>query len=99
MTVHKKFEQKFEQGEISVLVTWILENKNGVIKNYNVTYFRVGDSLDRMSIITKEMWQNFEDLKARKTYEFQARLGQIITVTVLCIRYYCIFAVKRKEQV
>ena len=57
-------------------MSWILEHKNGVIKNYNVTYVRADDLSDRMSITTMETRKTFEDLKAGKTYEFQVHLAR-----------------------
>jgi len=60
-----------EQVELTVLVSWVLEHKNGVIENYKVAYIRDDDSLDRLTVTTNELRQIFEDLKVGKTYEFQ----------------------------
>jgi len=60
------------QAEVdTVSVSWILEDKNGVIKHYNVTFIRADDSSDSRSLATRQMKQDFEDLKDGKTYEFQ----------------------------
>lgn len=39
-------------------------------------YIRDDDSADMMNLTTKKMKQNFEDLRAGKTYEFQVRVSQ-----------------------
>ena len=71
-----KPELSVEQDEATVYVSWTLEDKNCIIKNYNVMYIRDDDSADMMNLTTKEMKQNFEDLRAGKTYEFQVRVSQ-----------------------
>lgn len=71
-----KPELSVEQDEATVYVSWTLEDKNGIIKNYNVMYIRDDDSADMMNLTTKKMKQNFEDLRAGKTYEFQVRVSQ-----------------------
>ena len=53
------------------MVSWILEEKNGVIKDYHVTYIREDDSLDKKSRTTQETELQFDNLIAGKTYEFQ----------------------------
>lgn len=85
--MHKKFvlhytatvpgepEVSVEQVELTVLVSWVLEHKNGVIENYKVAYIRDDDSLDRLTVTTNELRQIFEDLKVGKTYEFQVHLS------------------------
>ena len=61
-----------KQADVDIVsVSWILEDKNGVIRHYNVTYFRADDSSDSRSLTTRQMKQDFEDLKDGKTYEFQ----------------------------
>lgn len=60
-----------EQIEATVSVSWILKLKNGIIKNYHVTYTRDDDTSDRRNLTTRETNQTFDDLKAGKTYEFQ----------------------------
>jgi len=52
-------------------VSWILEEKNGVIKDYHVTYVREDDSSDIKSRTTQETQLHFENLMEGKTYEFQ----------------------------
>jgi len=59
------------QPEDAVIVSWILEEKNGVIKDYHVTYAREDDSSDNESRTTPETELHFENLMAGKTYEFQ----------------------------
>ena len=71
-----KPELSVEQDETTVYVSWTLEHKNGIIKNYNVLYIRDDDSTDVMNLTTNRMKQNFEDLSAGKTYEFQVRVSQ-----------------------
>lgn len=71
-----KPELSVEQDEATVYVSWTLEDKNGIIKNYNVMYIRDDDSADMMNLTMKKMKQNFEDLRAGKTYEFQVRVSQ-----------------------
>ncbi len=52
-------------------MSWILKHKNGVIKDYHVTYIREDDSSDSKTLKTQNTEQQFEDLMAGKTYEFQ----------------------------
>lgn len=66
-----KPEVSVEQPEDAVVVSWILEEKNGVIKYYHVTYAREDDSSDNKSRNTQETELIFENLMAGKTYEFQ----------------------------
>ena len=56
-------------------MSWILQEKNGVIKDYHVTYTREDDSSDSKSRATQETELQFENLMAGKTYEF--RVGTI----------------------
>ena len=60
-----------EQPEKAVFVSWILKEKNGVIKDYYVTYIREDDSSDVKSRTTQETELHFDNLIAGKTYEFQ----------------------------
>lgn len=60
-----------EQPEDAVIVSWILEEKNGVIKDYHVIYSREDDSSDSKSKSTQETELHFDNLIAGKTYEFQ----------------------------
>ena len=53
------------------MVSWILEEKNGVIKDYHVTYERKDDSSDNKSRTTQETELQFDNLMAGKSYEFQ----------------------------
>ena len=55
----------------AVLVSWTLEEKNGIILNYHVTYIRADDMVDRRNVNTTQMSQRFEGLMAGKAYEFQ----------------------------
>jgi hypothetical protein len=66
-----KPEVSVEQPEEAVVVSWILEEKNGDIKYYHVTYAREDDSSDNKSRNTQETELKFEHLMAGKTYEFQ----------------------------
>lgn len=60
-----------EQNEVTVSVSWILQHKNGIIKNYEVTYVRADNRMDRRSIPTNKTKHEYKDLQAGKTYEFQ----------------------------
>ena len=64
----------------TVSVSWILEDKNGVIKRYSVTYVRADDSSDSRSLTTRQTKQDFEDLKDGKTYEFQVIVSFLIKI-------------------
>ena len=66
-----KPEVSVRQPEEAVFVSWILQEKNGVIKDYHVTYTRKDDSSDSKSRATQETELQFENLMAGKTYEFQ----------------------------
>jgi len=52
-------------------VSWILEEKNGVIKDYHVMYAREDDSSDNESRTTQKTELQFQNLIEGKTYEFQ----------------------------
>ena len=58
------------QPKETVVVSWTLKEKKGVIKEYHVTYVNEDDSSETKTLITKKMEAQF-DLKAGKTYEFQ----------------------------
>lgn len=60
-----------KQKGSDVVVSWILEQKNGVINGYHVTYRREDDALDSEIITTKKEEQKFVDLMEGKTYEIQ----------------------------
>jgi len=66
-----KPEVSVEQPEEAVVVSWTLPVKNGVVKNYHVTYIKEDDSSDIKSRTTRETELQFDNLMARKTYEFQ----------------------------
>lgn len=70
-TVPGKPEVSVEQPKNAVVVSWKLEQKNGIIKRYHVTYIRKDDSAATETLVTKKMEHQFGDLKAGKTYEFQ----------------------------
>ncbi|XP_068753386.1 ephrin type-A receptor 7-like isoform X3 [Montipora capricornis] len=55
----------------AVFVSWTLEEKNGIILNYHVTYIRADDMVDRRNVNTTQLSQRFEGLMAGKAYEFQ----------------------------
>ena len=65
-----KPEVSVEQPEETVIVSWTLKEKNGIIKEYYVTYVNEDDSSETKTLITKKMEAQF-DLKAGKSYEFQ----------------------------
>ena len=56
------------QPEETVVVSWTLKEKNGVIKEYHVTYVNEDDASETKTLTTMEA--QF-DLKAGKTYKFQ----------------------------
>lgn len=60
-----------KQNEVTVSVSWTLQHKNGIIKNYEVTYVREDNYMDRRSIPTNKTKHEYKDLQAGKTYEFQ----------------------------
>ena len=70
-TVPGKPDVSVEQPNDAVVVSWKLEQKNGIIKGYHVTYIGTDDSSAIKTVITKKMEHQFGDLKAGKTYEFQ----------------------------
>ena len=59
-----------EQPEETVVVSWTLKEKNGVIKEYRMTYVNEDDASEIKTLTTKKMEAQF-DLKAGKTYKFQ----------------------------
>ena len=59
-----------EQPEMAVVVSWTLKEKNGIIKEFHVTYIREDENLEIKTLATKEMKTRF-DLKAGKTYQLQ----------------------------
>ena len=71
LLVPGKPEVSVEQTQDTVLVSWELEQKNGIIQSYHVKYIKKDDSSDTKTVTTKKMEQQFKDLKAGKTYEFQ----------------------------
>ena len=73
-----KPEVSVEQPEAAVVVSWILEQTNGVIEDYHVTYIREDDSSDSKSLTTQNTEIQFDNLMAGKTYEF--RVGFIFEV-------------------
>ena len=81
-TVPGKPEVAVEQPEDAVVVSWKLEQKNGIIQGYHVTYIRTDDSSATKTLITKKMEHQFGDLKAGKTYEFQV-LSSFLLVLVI----------------
>ena len=65
-----KPEVTVEQPKETVVVSWTLKEKNGVIKEYRVTYVNEDDASETKTLTTKKMEAQF-DLKAGKTYKFQ----------------------------
>ncbi|XP_073249604.1 ephrin type-A receptor 4-like isoform X5 [Porites lutea] len=70
-TVPGRPELFVEQNEVTVSVSWTLQHKNGIIKNYEVTYVREDNYMDRRSIPTNKTKHEYKDLQAGKTYKFQ----------------------------
>ena len=74
-------ELSVKQNEVTVLVSWTLQHKNGIIKNYEVTYVREDNYMDRRSIPTNKTKHEYQDLQAGKTYEFQVYFQHHISST------------------
>ncbi|CAH3035803.1 unnamed protein product [Pocillopora meandrina] len=55
---------------MAVVVSWTLKEKNGIIKEYHVTYIREDENSETKTLATKKMEARF-DLKAGKTYQLQ----------------------------
>ena len=70
-----------EQNEVTVSVSWTLQQKNGIIKNYEVTYVREDNYMDRRSIPTNKTKHEYKDLQAGKTYKFQVYFKHHISST------------------
>ena len=68
-----KPELSVVQPETAVVVSWTIEDMNGVLKEYHVTYIREDDLSETQTLATKKMEAQF-DLKAGKTYEFQVNI-------------------------
>ena len=81
-TVPGKPEVSVEQPEEAVVVSWLLEQTNGVIKDYHVTYIREDDSSDGKSLTTRNTELQFDNLIPGKTYEFQ--VGYILRLSFVC---------------
>ena len=79
LLVPGKPEVSVAQAQGAILVSWELEQKNGIIQGYHVKYVRKDDSSDTKTLTIKKMEQQFKDLKAGKTYEFQVG-GEYITL-------------------
>ena len=73
-------EVSVEQPDKAVVVSWILQRKNGVIKEYHVTYINTNDSSETKSRQTKRTEIQF-DLKAGNTYKFEVGLLFTISLT------------------
>ena len=73
-TVPGEPEVFVQQAGVSVTVlSWQLKCKNGIIKNYTVTYFIVDDNSDKEVLTTTKTELRIEKLVQGKTYEFQVR--------------------------
>lgn len=59
------------QPEETVVVSWTLKEKNGVIKEYHVTYVNKDDASETKTLTTKKMEAQF-DLKAGKLINFRS---------------------------
>ena len=70
-------EVSVEQPDKAVVVSWILKRKNGVIREYHVTYINTNDSSETKSRQTKRTEIRF-DLKAGNTYKFE--VGLLFTI-------------------
>ena len=70
-------EVSVEQPDKAVVVSWILKRKNGVIREYHVTYINTNDSSETKSRQTKRTKIQF-DLKAGNTYKFE--VGLLFTI-------------------
>ena len=84
-------------------VSWTLKVKNGVIKEYHVTYTREDDSSDRQmnSIEDKEI--DFKNLKGGKTYKFEvcskeSYISELIGTNVEAEQTLCMTTKTTKAQ-
>ena len=59
-----------EQPKKAVAVSWTLNEKNGYVKEYRVTYIKEDNSSDTQTLAIKKMEIQFH-LKAGKSYELQ----------------------------
>lgn len=99
-----------EQNEVTVSVSWTLQHKNGIIKNYEVTYVREDNYMDRSSIPTNKTKHEYKDLQAGKTYEFQVYfkhhisstanyfVSMLIIVTVIGLLVFFFFCTHSQTQ-
>ena len=98
-----------EQNEVTVSVSWTLQHKNGIIKNYEVTYVREDNYMDRRSIPTNKTKHEYKDLQAGKTYKFQVYfkhhisstanyfVSMLIIITVIGLLVFFFFALFYKR--
>ena len=76
IVVPGKPEVSVDQPGETVVVSWTLLAKNGVMKGYHVTSMREDDPSDIKSRDTQENELQFDNLMAGKTYEFQVGITQ-----------------------
>ena len=79
-----KPEVSVEQPEMAVVVSWTLKEKNGIIKEYHVTYIREDENSETKTLATKKMEARF-DLKAGKTYQLQVETFYYLSELIISL--------------
>ena len=69
--------------DATIELSWKLKCKNGVIKEFHVTYFRVDDTSESETLTTKETKVQIEGLTAGKTFEFQVSYWFLFLIVCL----------------
>ena len=72
------------QPEMAVVVSWTLKEKNGIIKEYHVTYMREDDNSETKTLATKKMEARF-DLKAGITYKLQVETFYYLSELIISL--------------
>ena len=80
-----KPEVSVEQPEMAVVVSWTLKEKNGIIKEYHVTYIREDENSETKTLATKKMEARF-DLKAGKTYQLQVETFYYLSELIISLK-------------
>jgi len=78
--------------DATIELSWKLKCKNGVMKEFLVTYFRVDDTSESETLTTKETKVEIEGLTAGKTFEFQVSYSFLFLFKFVCFfgqRFFC----------
>ena len=78
--------------DATIELSWKLKCKNGVFKEFHVTYFRVDDSSESETLTTKETKVEIEGLTAGKTFEFQVSYGFLFLFYLFVSFGQCFFS-------